>query len=1081
MKLTFLKGPAKSGKTARCIHQILSYLQEPMGDPLLFIVPEQATLQTEESVFSKIPGNVRLIVSDFSRLSFHLHYLLEQKNITPYSITLSKKNIGNETIPMILQSLIQRHREELMNPLERGSSLLESLAEFIIFLKKNNINPEKFQEIAQNSTSCTFKDISVLYKHYFSWIKEKNIADENVGMDYSMQILNYWYQNYPELTLFKEVWVDGFLDFSPQQLDLLLYLEKVTENMTITFCLDEKDSRNFWKRSEEYYDKLASYLHIPECVFEKIELPHASPEFFPAPLLFLERNWLREQIPPYPSCNEHFQIIPCDNPWSEADYIAQRICNFIPNRGRYKECFVLLRDIKSYKDAFMMAFGKRGIPFYFDEHFSFDHHPLFSLIRGVLALFRPNTEWNFQAFIAILKTGLLPLEEDEADEIENIMLGDVYTGVSFWNQNQNKRITQHPLFEFVRSEIIAPLINFNSKFRTTNSELIQCETFIKALKVLFSDWDIKGKLQEWSASQMNNFRRESVSSDIHSALWKRIIDWMDDIAIAFKGENFLYENWCEIVEIGLRSLSIPTIPPAIDQVIIAGVAHSRTPMEAKFVFVAGLNEGIFPIVESESILLTSDEQKYLQDELQKYNAHRVKLVVPQQEKWWQENYYAYIAFTRASQKLVVTYSVRDITGTQRKPSIYVRRLQELFLNKENENKIVVANIENVDGDITTPKIKKYQANAESIREFFGGSLSVSVSKLETYARCPFRFFMEHVLGLQEREIWKNSSDKSGTLYHLTLEKFHNQTTESGKSWRELLQDSNKTEALLTKVLDESIQEIYLSGNSEIKEEGDKQIFLRDNGIMILRNDAFFVINRYLQQLNFFFTTNHFDPIIAELTYGMGKSGLNWRWNTPLPVPVYFKGKIDRIDICEDPEDQTIWLIVMDYKTGSKPTTFKPKDFEKGIQLQLITYLNFIDDNKEGLLSLIVTKMHKEQTAPTQNDGYDSSKRKLEIKPAGAFYINLRENFSADKPQFIKHQGCHNKEIIKPSILDIRKTKDFLFTREFGDLLTRNKEKINEIVSSILSGNFTPTPDGEPSGNNCKYCPAKSICTSTACK
>lgn len=50
-------------------------------------------------------------------------------------------------------------------------------------------------------------------------------------------------------------------------------------------------------------------------------------------------------------------------------------------------------------------------------------------------------------------------------------------------------------------------------------------------------------------------------------------------------------------------------------------------------------------------------------------------------------------------------------------------------------------------------------------------LNLSVSKLETYSSCPFKYFLKHLLDLKERAVYSLDSMDYGNIYHSVTEKY----------------------------------------------------------------------------------------------------------------------------------------------------------------------------------------------------------------------------------------------------------------------------------------------------------------------
>src|SRR5439155_25386348 len=87
--------------------------------------------------------------------------------------------------------------------------------------------------------------------------------------------------------------------------------------------------------------------------------------------------------------------------------------------------------------------------------------------------------------------------------------------------------------------------------------------------------------------------------------------------------------------------------------------------------VLGLNETVFPAPPEAPVLLTEADRA----ELERRN---VPLGSTAQRQLGRERYYAYIACTRARERLVLTYALHDATGSPLNPSPILSQVQQLF-------------------------------------------------------------------------------------------------------------------------------------------------------------------------------------------------------------------------------------------------------------------------------------------------------------------------------------------------------------------------------------------------------------------
>jgi len=223
----------------------------------------------------------------------------------------------------------------------------------------------------------------------------------------------------------------------------------------------------------------------------------------------------------------------------------------------------------------------------------------------------------------------------------------------------------------------------------------------------------------------------------------------------------------------------------------------------KLALVLGVNESVFPAAPAAPTILTDADR----DEI----SQRAGATGPDlRERLARERYLGYIACTRASEKLVVTFSRHDADGKTLNPSPFIAHLRRIFPGldiEESSGEVKLGDAEHVseiapmlveiqagravpspperrDEDITPcqqkwsellqlPALVEWMENLRALREpdsteslspalaekLFGPTLHSSVSRLEEFAGCPFRFFVHSGLRAEERKVlsWMRAS------------------------------------------------------------------------------------------------------------------------------------------------------------------------------------------------------------------------------------------------------------------------------------------------------------------------------------
>lgn len=243
--------------------------------------------------------------------------------------------------------------------------------------------------------------------------------------------------------------------------------------------------------------------------------------------------------------------------------------------------------------------------------------------------------------------------------------------------------------------------------------------------------------------------------------------------------------------------------------------------------------------------------------------------------------------------------------------------------------------------------------AESVKDtlrqrLFPQGVYLSASSLETYARCPFRYFLETVLALKSWEepeqILALLPRDRGVLVHAILYEFFSRLQQANQLPLST-QRSDDEQQLLTQIAGEHFERF-----AQTRPVGLPLLWELEREHLLRRLYAFLQRERR--------TAHGFCPAAFETFFGIGIEETNQgigigeseRTPTPqflppnIPVPfrldtgeeVQLRGRIDRIDISTEHIDlvQPRQARILDYKTGRAPA----RGFAGGTALQLALYL-----------------------------------------------------------------------------------------------------------------------------------------------
>ncbi len=985
----FLLGPAGSGKTFRCLAEVRTALaSHPDGEPLVFLAPKQATFQIERQLLDggEISGYTRLHILSFDRLA---QFIFDRLQVAP------PKLLSAEGRLMVLRALLLRHAGELK--LFRGSGrragFAQELGGLLAELQQHQLGPAKLRALAadeklRRELRDKLHDLALLAEKYADWLREHGLQDANNLLDVATIALREARRTPHSALRISALWLDGFAEMTPQELALLTAVMPFCESATLAFCLETEPTKteswlSIWSAIGKTFQRCRDQIRaLPDGQVLTEVLPRK-----PGQSRFAENSELGELEAGWslpvgsPSTINHglstISLTTCANPEAEATFAAREILKFVRAGNRFRDCAVLVRQLENYHPVLARVFRRYEIPFFLDRREGVAHHPLAELTRSALRTVA--FDWRMEDWFAALKAGFAPLPEPELDRLENAAL-------EFgWHGKNWREPLPDEYFERQRQIIFPPFENFYAalakiNFQPTGAQLAEF------LRGLWQDLKVETTLERWTLDEEKSALRAPHSA-LHSTVWEQMNLWLENLALAFPHEHMDLRDWLPVLEAGLGNLTVGVIPPALDEVLVGAVDRARNP-DLKFALVLGVNESVFPAAPAAPVILTNSDRLEL-------DAQNVALSGQQLDQISRERYLGYIACTRARQKLAVTFARQSADGKPLNPSPLVAQLQRIFpaltveefpadldwhaAQHANELAAMLTAAAGVQASACPgstlkrelqqiPALKLLAEKLAALREpsptenlspalaekIYGSVLKTSVSRLEEFAQCPFKFFVHSGLRANERKVFELDDRERGSFQHEILEKFHHDLTAEKKRWRDL--DPAQARARIAAIAAE-LAPAYRDG---LLHTDDRSRFAARMLTAALQDFVETLVTWMRGQYDF-------DPAKAELGFGLEPTGLPaWEIKLPAGHTLALRGRIDRIDLHRDGE-RTL-AVVMDYKSSARK--LDKLLMAHGVQLQLLAYLAAL------------------RQWPA--DFFGAKK----IVPAGAFYVNLRGQFEA---------------------------------------------------------------------------------------
>ncbi len=979
MTLRFIIGRAGSGKTRVCLDAVREELRKsPEGHPLILLAPEQATFQTEFELAATpdLSGFIRVQVLSFRRLAYRV--LQEVGGAT-------RAHIGELGKRMVLQRLLERHRAEL-KVFRRSAGLpgfADTLARALGEMKTYCVEPGDLAHASSTLRGAgaglladKLEDLGLLYDSLEEAL-EGRFTDPDDYLNLLADRLKH-----SSAVRGAEGWVDGFTGFTPQEFRVLAELARVAYRVNISLCSDlaalggHCDETSLFYPIRETYDvlcEMAAREHLPLDHHQVLDSGPPCRYHSPA-IAHLEQHFFTFPAPTLVNPGEGVTLAAAAGPRAEVEGVAREITALCRDKGyRYREIIILLRDLNAYTDLLTVVFADHNIPVFLDHKRQAMHHPLVELIRSALEVL--SREWAFDPVFHYLKTDLTPLSREEVDLLENYVLAHGIRG-SRWTDDKpwtyRRRLTLEEDREATEVEI-EELERINSLRRQAAAALVgfcreadqaaSVRELTAALFKLLDRLQVAERLESWRIRAEEEGRLEAAREQ--AQVWNGVINLLDQVVEALGEEALPPEEYAAVLDAGLESMRLGLIPPGLDQVVVGTLERSRVP-EARAAFVLGVSDGVLPARVSVQGILSEGERERLE-------AVGLKLAPGSRRKTFEEQYLVYIAMTRSSEKLYLSYPLADSEGKAVMPSGVVARVKELLPGVEELVWPVEPNAALAD-DLTfvshpgralsylAAQLREVRAGrpvnplwfdvyswlarggrrAECARvlsglffsnregrlpsgvgrALYGRALKTSVSGVEKFRSCPFAFFLSHGLRLQQRAVFKLGAPDLGQFFHAALKLFGDRIREEGLDWGELGREQCRAMA------GEAVDLLAPRLQSEILLSSARRRYLTGKLKRIVQRAAL-VLTEHSRR-------GCFRPVGLELAFGP---------DGDLPAVTFvlrdgsemvLAGRIDRIDAAKA-GDGEVYLRVIDYKSARM--TIRLCDIYYGLKLQLLVYLD----------------------------------------------------------------------------------------------------------------------------------------------
>lgn len=1125
MSIQLLLGGSGSGKTHRLYTDLIKDSMENPDTKYFAIVPEQFTMQTQKEIVTLHPnhGVMNIDIVSFQRLAYRV---FEELAIVNPDVL---DDMGKS---MILRKVTGGKQKEL--PLYQShlnqNGFIGQLKSMLSELYQYGITPDMLEAKIPETTSPMLRqkleDISVIYKAFQEYIRDRYITTE--------EILDVLCRHLPESKLIRDsvITLDGYTGFTPVQyrlLDLFLrYSRRVVVTVTVDPAVPERGKRgvqDLFYMSCEMIDKLnalARQNHVkrePDIVLDEhpavryrrgakrraeqeAQAGQEALTVSPASsaLDFLEQNLYRYSGRVYSGKAEEIRLVQAVNPAEEISCVVREIGKMLREGYRYRDMAVITGDIGSFAGELIHQFDASEIPYFLDDKKSILKNPMVELVRAALETIQK--DFSYETMFRYLRTGLVVKPEDERklDRLENYVIAMGIRGHKRWNTPwegwyRGGRDLNLEELNQLREEIMAPLTAFIEAFREEGRTVrTMSEAVVRLLEAL--------SVEEKMLARESAFQEQGEFglSKEYGQVYGLVVDLMDRLARLLGEEKVSRREYAEILDAGFSEIKVGLIPAAVDRIVVGDITRTRLD-HIKILFFIGVNDGIVPQKKENSSLFTDKEREFL-------GSHHIELAPTVRVESFRQRFYLYLALTKPEERLYLSYSAMDASGKSLRPSILLGELKKLFpqltaVAASAEAAGIPFSIREARGRLTRglrnygisredseflELFRHFMMNEEqresveklvdaafyayeergigkmAAKALYGTVLGGSVTRLEQYASCAYAHFLNYGLELAERQQYELAAMDIGNLFHDSIDLCFKRMKEQGGDWKTIGEEERK--ALVHGVVTEVTEEY---GNTILKSSARNAWLARK--VEKITDRTIWALAEQLKK-------GDFTPVGFEVSFSAADNLKAMKISLSEAEALHLKGRIDRMDLCEDEEH--IYVKIIDYKSGG--TSFDLTALYYGLQLQLVVYMDAALEMEE--------RRNPDKT----------------VIPAGIFYYNINdpviEREGDMSPEAIDRRilkelrmnGLVNSELEVISHLDheIETESDVIPVAMKNGLIQEAKssvaggnrfsalkryvnEKLKTEGREILDGVVAVNPYKQGNKTACDYCPYHAVC------
>ena len=1112
MSLRFYFGPSGSGKSHRIYEEIMQRAAQEPGRNFLIIVPDQFTMQTQKDLVMRSDkgGILNIDVLSFGRLS---HRILEEVGTKEMPV------LDDTGKSLVLQKIAADLKEQLpaMGSLLHKQGYIHEVKSAISEFMQYGISTQDMDKLIasaekRGALAMKLRDLKTLYRGFQDYIKDHFITTEET-LDVLRRSLSK-----SKILPGSVVVFDGFTGFTPIQNRLIQELMRVCAETIVTVTIGAEEDPyqpdgeqklfHLSKKTVADLVKLAAEAEVErgEDVFVKGGINR----FTQAPALcYLEQNLFRYQYEPYTEKQQELCMFEALSPREEVHQTALYIRNLIREQEfNYRDIAVVIGDLEGYASYVETEFGQLEIPCFIDRTRGIVLNPMIEYIKSALQLYIK--DFSYDTVFHFLRSGMVDISREEIDELENYVIRTGARGYRTYSRLFTRRTEEMQQGsgqdDTERAEETMERLNRIRQQFADTVEILHMAPRAKAGEYVYHLYDFleQNQVQQKLLNYQQQFDQEGdlAKAREYAQIYRLVMDLLDQIYELLGEEEISLQEFADILDAGFGEITVGTIPQNVDRIVVGDMERTRL-KQVKVLFFLGVNDGNIPKNASKGGIISDMDREFLIES-------GTEMAPSPRQQMYIQRLYLYLNMTKPSQRLYLSYAKVNSDGKGIRPSYLIDTVRKLFPQLAVEYPQNRSRIEQIEGRqegarylaeelreyadgtlreeerqdfylmyrayeadpqgrdrLTQAAFRRYKESGLSrivARALYGRQLENSVSRLETYAACACRHFLQYGLSLREREEFGFEVSDMGNVYHAVLENFAGKLAESGRTWWDF--DEN----FASKVVREAIEGYAATYGETVLYSSARNEYAITRMSRILTRTVL-TLQQHLKQ-------GSFQPDDYELSFRFAEELDSIHVDLSEEEKMHLQGRIDRIDVSEDAEH--VYVKVIDYKSGNKK--FDLAALYYGLQLQLVVYMNAameLESRKHPDKEIVpAALLYYHIDDPTIETPVELTDEQINEQILAKLRMNGVVN---SDPEVVERLDHYLQD--KSAVIPVEKKKDGSFSARSGILSREEMQlvsayvdaKIRDIGREILDGKIAANPYEKGNEEACTYCAYKKVC------